>query len=451
MSRQGGSSLEDTSGIKAVSGGEAARPVRANERIGSVDVMRGIAVLGILAINIYSFGLPAVVLKNPSVAGGFAGADLAVWMTTHMLFYHKFMPIFSMLFGGGLILLASRLESKGLPLKRIYYRRILWLLMFGLLHAYLLWIGDILYFYAVCGLLIYLFRRKSSRTLLMLGVIVYLVVLPLQHGLGRAFEFMRDTAEKAEVTLAGGGTLDEAERGLLEGWRSVRRSLAPTAEELAEEVEIYRDGYGGIAKHRAQGLVWMQTMATLFCFLWRIGGLMLIGMGLMKMGFFSAERSRRFYATMLVVCYCIGFWLVYTGMRKLMANGFDIVYVYREGALYNMIGGPLVALGHISVVMLVCKAGAIPWLTSRLAAVGRMAFSNYISQTILCTTIFYGYGLGLFARFDRAALMVFVVAIWVLQLVVSPIWLKRFRFGPLEWLWRTLTYGEAQPFRVRGS
>jgi len=375
--------------------------------------------------------------------------DLATWMATLILFYQKIMPIFSMLFGGGLILLSSRLESKGLPVRGIYYRRILWLLLFGLCHAYLLWVGDILYFYAACGLLIYLFRRKSSRTLIILGVIVYLVVLPLQHGLGRMFEFMRGTAEKAELTLAEGGTLDEAETGILEGWRSVRRNLDPTDEEFAEEVEIHRDGYAGIVRHRAQGLIWMQTVVTLFYFLWRIGGLMLIGMGLMKAGFFSAARSTRFYVSMLVVCYCLGFWLVYTGVQRLIANDFDVVYVYKEGAAFNLVGGPLVALGHISVAMLICKSGVLSWLTSRLAAVGRMAFSNYISQTIICTTIFYGYGFGLFARYDRFQLMGFVLAVWIVQLVVSPIWLKRFRFGPLEWLWRTLTYGKAQPFMIR--
>jgi uncharacterized protein len=443
--------LEASNSITVAPDRTLAQPVQASDRIGSVDVMRGVAVLGILAINIYSFALPTAVLKNPPVAGGFTGVDLATWITTQMLFYHKFMPIFSMLFGGGLILLASRLELKGLPVRGIYYRRILWLLLFGLCHAYLLWIGDILYFYAVCGLLIYLFRRKSSRTLIILGVVIYLVVMPLQHGVGRMFEFMRDTAERAELTLAEGGTLDEAEEGMLEGWSSIRRNLVPTGEELDEEISVYLDGYAGIVSHRAQGLIWMQTVATIFYFLWRIGGLMLIGMGLMKMGFFSAERSTRFYVTTLAVCYCIGLWLVYTGMRRLMANDFDIVYVYKEGALFNMVGGPLVALGHISVVMLICKAGALSWLTSRLAAVGRMAFSNYISQTILCTTIFYGYGLGLFARYDRFRLMGFVIAVWILQLVVSPIWLERFRFGPLEWLWRTLTYGKAQTFRIRPS
>ena len=443
--------MEGSSVIEAPPGPGPASPVQADERIGSVDVMRGIAVLGILAINIYAFALPTAVLKNPPLAGGFTGADLATWIATHMLFYHKFMPIFSMLFGGGLILLASRLESRGVSVRGIYYRRILLLLVFGLCHAYLLWIGDILYFYAFCGLFIYLFRRKSARKLIIIGVVVYLIVLPLQHGLGRMFEFMRDTADRAEATLGEGGTLDEAESGILEGWRSIRRSLQPTGEELDGEISIYRDGYGGIAAHRAQGLVWMHTMATLFYFLWRIGGLMLIGMGLMKMGFFSASRSTRFYVSMLVICYLLGLSIVYVGMRRLMAHGFDIVYVYKEGAAFNMIGGPLVALGHISAVMLVCRAGVLRRLTSRLASVGRMAFSNYISQTIICTTLFYGYGFGLFARYGRIQLMGFVLAVWILQLVVSPIWLKRFRFGPLEWLWRTLTYGKAQPFRIGAS
>ncbi len=443
--------MEGSSGVVTLPDGVPAAPVRAGERIESVDVMRGIAVLGILGINIYSFALPTAVLKNPPLAGGFTGADLATWIVTHMFFYHKFMPIFSMLFGGGLILLASRLESKGVSVRGIYYRRILLLLLFGLCHAYLLWIGDILYFYAFCGLFIYLFRRKSSRTLIITGVVLYLVVLPLQHGLGRMFEFMRETADQAEVTLAEGGTLDEAQRGILEGWRSVSQSLQPTGEEIGEEIVIYRDGYAGIAAHRAQGLVWMHTVATIFYFLWRIGGLMLIGMGLMKAGFFSASRSTGFYVWMLVICYLLGFSLVYVGMRRLMANGFDIVYIYKEGAAFNVVGGPLVALGHISAVMLVCKAGVLPRFTSRLASVGRMAFSNYISQTILCTTLFYGYGFGLFARYGRFQLMGFVLAVWIVQLAVSPIWLERFRFGPLEWLWRTLTYGKVQPFRLGAS
>ena len=440
--------MDESSDIATTSDRTLVWPVEGTERIGSVDVMRGVAVLGILVINIYAFALPTVVLKNPPAAGGFTGMNLATWMTTHMLFYHKVMPIFSMLFGGGLILLASRLESKGLPVRGIYYRRIFWLLVFGICHAYLLWIGDILYFYAICGLLIYLFRRKSSKALIILGIVIYLIVLPLQHGLGRMFEFMRDTAERAEITLAEGGALDEAETGILEGWNSVRKGLDPTDEQIAEEIEIHRDGYAGIARHRAQGLIWMHTMATLFYFIWRIGGLMLIGMGLMKAGFFSAARSAKFYTSMLVACYCLGFLIVYVGMQRLMANGFDIVYIYKEGAAFNIVGGPLVALGHVSLVMLICKADALSWLTSRLAAVGRMAFSNYISQTIICTTIFYGYGFGLFGRYDRIQLMGFVLAVWILQLIVSPIWLKRFRFGPLEWVWRTLTYGRVQPFRI---
>lgn len=427
------------------------RPVDSSERIASVDVMRGVALLGILAINIYAFGLPAAVLNNPPIAGGFTGIDYSTWLATHMLFYHKFMPIFSMLFGGGLVLLSARLEQKGLPVRRIYYRRILWLLVFGLCHAYLLWIGDILYFYAVCGLLIYLFRCASSRKLIIIGTIVYLVVLPLQHGVGRMFEFMDDTAGQVEIALAEGRTPTEAELGIRETWRQIRKSFAPTKEELEQEIEIYRDGYVGIVKERAGALLWMQTMATFFYFLWRIGGLMLIGMGLMKAGVFSAARSKRFYVAMLVACYAAGFTLVALGVRRLVSHDFDFIYNYQTASLFNLVGGPLVSLGHISVVMLVCRSGALAWLTGRLAAVGRMAFSNYIFDTVVCTTIFYGYGLGLFARFGRFQLLGFVLVIWIVQLIVSPLWLQHFGFGPLEWLWRTLTYGKVQPFRARSS
>jgi uncharacterized protein len=423
-------------------------PVDSSERIASIDVMRGVAVLSILVINIYSFGLPMAVLKNPPVAGGITGVDFGTWLATHMVFYHKFITIFSMLFGGGLVLLSSRLELRGLSVRGIYYRRILWLLLFGLCHAYLLWIGDILYFYAICGLLIYLFRRKSSRKLIIIGTVVYLVVLPLQHGAGRMFEFMSDTAERAEIALAEGKEINEAEAGILEGWKNIRRGFAPTQEELEREIEVFRDGYAGIVKERTGALLWMQTMATLFYFIWRIGGLMLIGMGLMKAGVFSAARSKRFYVAMLVSCYAVGFTLVAIGVVKLIAHDFDFIYNYKTASLFNLVGAPLVSFGHISVVMLVCKSGALGWITRRLAAVGRMAFSNYIFDAVVCTTIFYGYGFGLFARYGRFQLMGFVLAIWIVQLIVSPIWLERFRFGPLEWIWRTLTYGRAQPFRI---
>jgi uncharacterized protein len=148
-----------------------------------------------------------------------------------------------------------------------------------------------------------------------------------------------------------------------------------------------------------------------------------------------------------VIGYGAGLPLAYISGRASIAHGFSFVESMSVNGPLNMVAGPLVALGHIGLVMLVCRSGVLAGLRKCLAAAGRMALSNYIGQTLICTTIFYGYGLGLYATVTRGSLMLFVVAVWIIELIVSPLWLARFRFGPLEWLWRTLTYGARQPMR----
>jgi uncharacterized protein len=424
------------------------KPVEAVERISSIDVLRGFALLGILVINIYTFAFPGIAMKNPPVAGGFTGLDFATWLVSHMVFYHKFMPIFSMLFGAGIVLLTTRLEEKGVRVRRIYYRRIFWLAVFGILHAYLLWMGDILFPYAICGAIVYLFRQSSVRRLLIIGIVGILVSMMSMHLFGRFFEFARLGAERAEIALAEGTEPSEMDEGLAQAWEQIRPGLQPTREELEKTIATYRDGYVGIVKDRAPQVVMMHTFAMLSFLVWRIGGLMLIGMALFKSGILSAARSMRFYAWMAVIFYAVGLTLVGSGAAKLIDHRFDFIYTFKYGTHFNAVGGTLVSCAHIAVVVMVCKAGVLAWLTRRFAAVGRMAFSNYISHTLICSTAFYGYGFGLFNRLGRFQLMGFVLAIWVVQIIVSPLWLRSFRFGPLEWLWRSLTYGKRQPFRV---
>ncbi len=425
------------------------RPVEATERIASVDVLRGFALLGILVINIYTFALPGVAIKDPSAAGGFTGLDFATWLVSHMLFYHKFMPIFSMLFGAGVVLLTSRLEEKGLEVRRIYYRRIFWLVIFGLLHAHLLWVGDILYPYAISGVIVYLFRKSSVRRLIIVGIIGICISMVAFHMVGQMFNYMKSGAERAELKIAEGEELDKDDERFVESWKGMRKNLMPTPEDIESVNEIYRDGYIGILKDRTPQLIMLQTIGTIFLLIWRLGGFMLIGMALLKSGILSAARSMRFYAWMAVICYAVGLTIVGIGAAKNVAHGFDVIYIYKYGGQYNVVGGTIVSLAHIAVMMMICKAGVFSRLMRRFAAVGRMAFSNYISHTIICSTIFYGYGFGLFNRFGRFQLMGFVLVIWILQIIVSPLWLERFRFGPLEWLWRSLTYGKRQSFKCR--
>ena len=181
--------------------------------------------------------------------------------------------------------------------------------------------------------------------------------------------------------------------------------------------------------------------------IWRVSGAMLLGMALYKWGVLAARRSRAFYARWLVAGLAVGWPLILLGVHLHERAGWSMRYSMVLGWQINSWASLPVALAYASAVMLFCGRGLLPGPTARLAAVGRMAFTNYIVQTLICTTLFYGHGLGLYARLPFAQLFWLVLAIWVLQLAYSPWWLARFRFGPLEWLWRSLTYRTRQPFR----
>lgn len=425
------------------------RPVAAAERIDSVDTLRGFAVLGILVMNIYFFALPGAVYFNPLVWGGADGLNLYTWVVTHIFFEQKFFSIFSMLFGAGVVLMHQRAERRGITFGGVWYSRIFWLLLIGAVHAYFFWYGDILFTYAVCGLLIYLFRRVSPKVLITVGILVMLVALPISTGMGFLVGFIRDTAVEAEALVAEGQDLDALQQAMLDSWAEMQKEYDPTPGQLREEIDLYANGsYWSIFVDRFPVVLNMQLVAGLINVYWHIGGLMLIGMGLMKSGVFSGERSYRCYRRMVIGGYGAGLPLGLLSVQQLAAHDFDFIYTFTIGGYFNYFSGFFMALGHVGLVMLVCKAGLFRAFQRRLAAVGRMALTNYLMHTLLCTLIFYSYGLGLFGRLERFQLMGVVLAIWVLQLAVCRPWLERFRFGPAEWLWRSLTYRRRQPFRV---
>jgi uncharacterized protein len=191
----------------------------------------------------------------------------------------------------------------------------------------------------------------------------------------------------------------------------------------------------------------MLTMSFFFFMLWRVGGMMLVGMALFKWGILSAKMSKKFYATAAIVGCAAGFPIIWLGIVRRFADGWTMPWSFFNGSLYNYVGSALVAWGYIALVMLVVKSGALEKLKRWLAAAGRMAFTNYLMQTVICTTIFYGHGFGLFGSVPRAGQFLIVLAVWAFQLWFSTFWLARFRFGPAEWLWRTLTYLKPQPMR----
>ena len=395
------------------------------DRIASLDVLRGVAVLGILLMNIQSFAMIGAAYLNPTADGDLHGANFHVWLLGHIFADEKFISIFCMLFGAGIFLMAKRAEAAGRHPATLHYRRMFWLTLFGVLHAYLLWSGDILFDYGICGLLVYLFRNRRPQTLLITGMVL-LTVTPIFMG---TYGNWLGTLSSANV-------------------QNVREQLwQPTPAEKAEEIAVYRGGWSKQMSLRVPDAIDMETVYFVVWGFWRELAFMLIGIALFNLGVLSAQRSSRFYWSLIGLAVFVGIPLTLWGSYLDFAKDWDFLYSLFHGTAFNYWGSILVSLGWVGVVMLAVRSASMPLVTSRLAAVGRMALTNYIMQTVIGTTIFFGHGLGLFGSVQRKWQLAIVLAVWALQLVASPIWLRHFAFGPLEWLWRSLTNLRLEPFR----
>lgn len=400
------------------------QPTLQSERIVSLDVLRGFALLGILIMNIQSFAMVGAAYLNPMAYGNLIGANKWVWMLSHTFADMKFMSIFSMLFGAGIILFTDRLKAKEIRSLNIHYRRTFWLLLFGLAHAYLLWSGDILVAYAIAGFWVVLFRNKKPVTLFILGIVFSMVAVLLYLLTGYSIPFW-----------------DEASRNeMMQGW-------LPNAEVLDKELEAFRGSWLQQMDKRIESTVMMQTTVFFMQIAWRSGGLMLIGMALYKWGILTAEKSKVFYLKMAFLTLAPGLAIILYGMRTNFDAGFSMEYSFFIGSQFNYVGSILLSLAYVAFLMLCVKLEWLPFLKSSWAAVGQMALSNYLMQTLICTFIFYGHGLGLFGKVERTGQILIVFCIWILQMIISPVWMKHFRYGPFEWLWRSLTYWQLQPFK----
>ena len=397
-------------------------PIAETTRIDAIDILRGVALLGILLMNIQSFAMPRAAYSNPIAYGDLEGANLYVWVASRMLAEQKFMAIFSMLFGAGIVLMAERADARG-NARRAHYRRMGWLLVIGLLHAHLLWHGDILFLYAVCGMLLYPLRRQPPGRLLALGALLLAVCSVLFVALGMSFPHWPEN-ERAAFTAE---------------W-------LPSAAAIEAELAVWRGSWLDQQPVRSAWAFEFETSTLIAFGVWRAGGLMLIGMALFKQGAFSARLPSRFYAVLVAAAVAVGLPLQAYGVALDFAREWQ-AWSFFFGTQFIYWPSIAVSLGYVGLVMLVCRAAALRPLTRSIAAVGRTALTNYLLQTIICTTIFYGHGLGWFGAVDRVGQVGVVAAVWAVQLVASSLWLRRFRFGPAEWIWRWLTYGVRPPLR----
>lgn len=424
-----------------------AGPVSRAERLVALDVLRGVAVLGILVMNIYAFAMPFAAYANPLAWGGTEPLNVTTWIVTHVMFDQKFMSIFSILFGAGIVLMNERSLQKAAPFGRIFYRRQFWLLVIGLLHAYLVWFGDILFFYAIIGVLAYALRNMAPQTLVVVACFMLLIAPLLSFGGGSYLEDLKARAEQLQEQQLDGAELTDAELAAVEEWSEMRSFILPGEDEIAAEVAAYTGTWLDGFVHRASFVASFQINGLLYYVLWRVGGLMLIGMALMKVGVLSGRRDLSFYRRLMVAAYLIGLPITAWGAFNAGAYGYDPLYMFRTGNVYNYVGSIVVAFGHIGLIMLVVTSGWFKSTLKRVAAVGQMALTNYLMQSVVMTALFYGWGLGLYGTVPRFWQMTFVAGLIGGQLLLSPWWLARFRFGPAEWLWRSLTYMQRQPMR----
>ena len=389
-------------------------------RIQSLDALRGFSLLGILLLNIVSFGLPFSAYMNPTVYGGATGINLAAWFVAMTLWDGKMRAIFSLLFAASADLLLTRVSAA------FYYRRSAWLILIGLLHAHLIWSGDILYPYGVIGLLLYPLRRFSARQLIIAGVVI--IVLHSAWNFG------------------GSMAMREMEKANGPEWAQIQSIFNPSESKVQEQIRLHRGDYAdNLILRSREAYKFEFTMFFQFLFL-DVLGMFVLGLGLARAGIFNASRSVRFYTVITIVGFALGIPLNYWAAAQWANSGFKTPEYFQYVAVTADPGRLLVAAGYIGIVMLLAKAG-IGWIINPLAAVGKMALSNYLLTSILLTLFFNGYGLGYFAHLERAQLYWVVLAMWSINLVWSPLWLQRFQYGPAEWLWRSLTYWQLQPFR----
>lgn len=390
-------------------------------RFECLDTLRGFAVLGILMVNVQFFAMVWAVDEFPYVQGNFdAPINRAVWWITETFFTLKFITLFSAMFGAGIILMLGTGEA----VHKRHWRRMLFLLMFGLIHAYVFWYGDILVPYALAGMVIVTARRMSIGGLFWLGT-----------GL-TAFTGLLVVGQAAIGVLLGDDTSWAEARGI-------------TSERIVEITALYQSGFLERMPYNA-GTAVMFELIQLVMFSGRIAGVMLIGMAAFRSGFLTLGWARQHYLLSAAIAIPLGVLLCGWQASHLLATDFAPSEAWKAAAA-QYVGSMILAFGYASGIMLMAQSGWLKPVTGILAYTGRMAFTNYLTQTLIMTFIFVGFpGLGLFGTVDRAGQALIVLAVWALQLVWSPLWLSTFRFGPMEWLWRTLTYGKPQPWkRVR--
>lgn len=455
-------------------------------RFRELDVLRGFAALGIYWINVVVFALPFGAYSLPTLLGGNEQANIAVWAFSELFVEGGMRALFSLLFGASAMLLLSdeRLAEKGASVIEHYYRRALILIVFGLVHAYvLLWPYDVLYAYGLFGLFLFPLRRLSPGLLVLAGCLLLAagdIGIEAEPGFDK-----QELAQPAVPDLS--DPLGDADwvAGLERRLKSARpepvkprsvagefsggatRSASASIEEsedetdadtglgaitdaeinISQEVQLYQSGYGTIFVAQLDDVIEQQSKQMYTTHVFDIGGMMLIGMALFKLGVLTGRCSGLFYLILMCGAYLLGGLMRGPDVHLNILHEFDLSDIDPQQWVPYNLSRLALALGHVGAVGLLCKYR--PWgVAARwLEAAGRLALTNYVGQTLISLLLFYGFGFSLFAALNRYELVYVCLLVWGAQIAGSILWLKHFQLGPLEWLLRSLTEGRRRPMR----
>jgi len=426
-----------------------ATPTEAGERITILDSLRGFAILGILLMNIASFGGP--LYSDPSVMNE-TSYNYSSWYMMSWFFEGTQRALFSLLFGAGIILFITKQETKaaGLQAADIFFRRQLWLLVFGLINLYvLLWHGDILFDYAIIGMFLFVFRKWGAKKLIIAAVVCLLIMAVTDNKdlYQNKKRIARGESISAIDTTVNKLTLLEKED--LNAMIDIRESSSMESRKKRVEKAIARMTNDYRWVYEARTSAYRSNFFSYSYFgIWDVLQFMFLGMAFFKNGILLGKGSTRIYLFMCLIGFVAGLTLSYFRVQHHISSGFNY-YNYTKAALFDsfQLDRAFRTIGMFGAIMLLYKSGVFKWLFALVRAPGQMAFTNYLMQSLIAILLFYGIGFALYGQLERYQLYLIVFVIWALQIGFSHLWLHYFRFGPFEWAWRSLTYWKRQPLK----
>ncbi len=433
-----------------------AAPVSQQERIVVLDGLRGIALLGILLMNIPYMGLPEPAFDHPLLNNELGTINEKVWWYINWIPEGTQRAIFSLLFGAGIILFVNRLEKRmdGMWPAEYFLRRQLWLMVFGLFNGYiLLWPGDILFQYSIIGIVAFVFRRLPVKGLLIASVICLLLMTARGN---RDLYKQKDMIQKGELVAKLDTTkvkltdVQKEELGAMTGMKE-KSDTAALKKEMKRNLEKSTGSYGVLYNYMS-GITAMIEFNYTYYGIWDILLFMILGMAFFKSGVLTGQVPVKIYWAMFIGGMGLGLLLTWLRLSDIMHYKFNLFEITKnKGIEYYELSRTLRSIGLFGLLMLLFKSGWFNWLFKLMRPVGQMAFTNYLMQSLMGGLFFFGIGLGMMGKLQRYEIYLVAMAIWAIEITWSHIWLRYFRFGPLEWCWRSLTYWKKQPMRKENT